>query len=1367
MIRVWRIIALVVLLALSHVSAADHKSEQEVPPDMGAGHPNFQSSWSSTGPQQRQHQQQQQPAKGTGGALRERVAALEALAQEVHKQVLTDQQPHALLPLYDPVAVILAELVAIERRVVNRQVDGLDTTQLSRDAIILFGATQTAKTTLLHLINGIALYKKKRTTANGVLVVLLPDPKEAIGEVGDTGNSTTVFPNMRLLNSSLGFGSPTPVAVDLPGTKEKGFMMPTIIGLIQQGFISRFSKVKLVLCIAYSSVVDGAAGLAFTEEISDLSLAVGGLQSVKDSLAIVVTKCPPSVDPYVLDLARASIGNRMYDRRIADQPKDGEVLRHLLDHNRVQVFSDASLFKEGDQWSSPEGYNQAADIRYVIANNTRYTSLPRLRVSQSGSPVDQVASSFIKVVKQKLVELLGGQLDVALRLDEELLAIGDVGDFSADLKELPDWHGGSMTVAAFVQRFNRLFPVPLANSDEVRHAVDELILLQRIGVSEPVSHDWPAALQLSNKLQPIATTVKQIQDNSVQILTNRIVWDADSRTLTLLGYSVTSKEVALAAQDSFYTGVESIRVFAVELFVVDRDLLLPGVHVVVLAPRWSVPSASAASPRIINLSGRAPPAPPAQAATGRTGHNPSDEGGPGASGTLGENGHNAGNLLAIHRMSNSEWAIVAPLLQFQLDGGAGQQGQQGGQGGPGRDAGRDADIGTWEVVTAFGSVGIKLPHWLPPPDEWTSCYHGYHKRCDSVWRISAPAGGMGGSGGQGRQGGAGGAAGRLRIISISDHLIQDSTGFRASLSRGADGVDGPPGAGGLGGINGRWAEGMWLTDSQEGWNRHPGNPPHLVDMNGCSLDRAQLGCYTVRAKSGDSPGGMVPRSAAAPQTLQPSLFLTAVEYYAAFARYCNPQHSRLLLALVRGFHFNLTSGAQVRAELTLPALHASFQRLELLFRLQQQPPGLLPVYAELRDAIAAFASKDENGRWLHMAILSRTRQLLAQRSTSVVVDIKAFLQATLAEADSLESIELQKLVKDLKIAFNGQLQQRVSHAEVVVDKLSQDLQVAEAAVGAKIDGIIHEYERQVQDSELQVRLLESQVEEVERKMREQTILQIIGAVVSIVSLVLPVPIGPVVAGFVNFGLAMASNSGDLGQALGSLEALVKTAASAKSAPAPNFEIDGVLELAKAAASSIQKVSAGNQDLKQQLASLRNAIKTIREFVAGLRKLLESSFPDSIKGLSEQYADLQAAGRQSTPDLIHRRYEARLFFAQVREQVDAFTRGLTAQRDGLLDLFLRMQDVVDSSDDIYQHVEYLQDQQRLAEHLTAVYSVSIAPVLTPAQQELELLVRRNVIMELYAKAVNAVQLWAFPFGDQASTHPHMMIHRQYDLTFFYS
>lgn len=226
-----------------------------------------------------------------------------------------------------------------------------------------------------------------------------------------------------------------------------------------------------------------------------------------------------------------------------------------------------------------------------------------------------------------------------------------------------------------------------------------------------------------------------------------------------------SDRLGLTTQDK--TGkVYEVAAYAFKLFIMDADLVLPGVNLAIIAPNWSIDSNKA-----IDLSGRSGRGPDPKPATPKTPDKytiPPDHG---ADGKPGYPGESSGNLMIIGLSDND-----TTKLTIKLNGGDGGGGQDAGNGG-------NAQKVEPEWITIDEKTGV-ISKYETYSAWW---FWNKYKRTDK--NLSAQPGGN-----TGRPGG-GGLPGEAGVLYAKGSSLRAQ---REKGQTGSNGKAGDPGKGTIG-----------------------------------------------------------------------------------------------------------------------------------------------------------------------------------------------------------------------------------------------------------------------------------------------------------------------------------------------------------------------------------------------------------------------------------------------------------------------------------------------------------------------------------------------------------------------------------------
>lgn len=840
--------------------------------------------------------------------------------------------------------------------------------------------------------------------------------------------------------------------------------------------------------------------------------------------------------------------------------------------------------------------------------------------------------------------------------------------------------------------------------DRLQQEMDEVAQLLSLDWKIPISVFWAKRIELDVLIQPLQ---REAQSALVVQKDLSVHWDNDSGQLTLSGIDISLSMCKTEVLQ--YPKLQHLRIFALRRVQLDCDLYLPGINLTILAREFDIDGYYT-----IVLSGRAGsdqrhPHPQCQ----RT----CDCGKTGVNGITGAAGFSAGHFFCLCGQKDTD--KLRRFLKVYALGGTGGQGQSGGQGCRGKD-GEDAKL-------TRSDCGKKLVF------------------------IDAVPPRRGGNAGHAGHGGAGGLAGTCCCISVFDgtDVLDPSKVFVNAGIPGSPGSAGKPGAGGRG-----------VREVEQGIFRHGSR---YTQVSSRRSDDAPRG-----AEAKTCVGEVLP----AKPVVRQNLLMQVHDYWLLFGT------TRMFRPELTVFFNQMTSCPRVQKEII-----QSNDCVDVLVRLEQSWKThssrfvVLPAYEALLMQMHIYSQqiKVDNSfspndlyliQYVCAGAFSRVIQLRFDQDQTLVIDLPECLKMLKEQCLSLVTLDHQRLHTTYKTNYHHFLTMLIQSADSTLSNLSTDMKKTGDRINAQINVLVAEIGVSMKTTRKQLQDFKQQREQYKELVRQKSVLSFLTLGVSTAGMMAG-PAGNLVASIINTGLAMTLPPKDTATTIQSLGPLIQNLAATSANilhskdNTPNNDMQfqtllcslaaGAVPLANAAAAAVMNQDEGDMKIDKFDTEIAKTEQILADLIQK-QKEAAGSFSDLTMKLASDACQLQGESKNlSLLQLPMHRLHVRSYFREVRLQISTFSATLRSGST-LLDLFGRIQDALDTSNDIYEQMERYREQQAFAQHMAQLTDSCTGENLWPLGcsdqfkeqvRKLQRVVHENIIMSVYTRALAAVKMHMFP------------------------
>ncbi|GBO21330.1 hypothetical protein AVEN_267892-1 [Araneus ventricosus] len=662
-------------------------------------------------------------------------------------------------------------------------------------------------------------------------------------------------------------------------------------------------------------------------------------------------------------------------------------------------------------------------------------------------------------------------------------------------------------------------------------------------------------------------------------------------------------------KDDFPDGkYKLLKMFALNNVFIDTDLSFAGkgISVAVIAPKWEVLES-----RNIELHGV--DGAPKEEPKAKNGVHPGNDGFIGVPGNPGGSGESFFGIGSAFTNGAN--------LKITANGGKGGVGQEGGDG-----------------ATGLHGQNAPKPSTDDPP-----CENGYFRdfKCETLkerteegfgrinwittFRVIGLPGRRGGNGGNGGKGGKGSYSGKIEILELNQ-----SSEITKLTSNGTEGEVGKAGAGGQGGKRGDDVEGDWshiliyyphcevgCTTKRWDWA--------AIRVNN---DRALTGSNGASGENADGIKDPVPANGI-------SGLPNLINEYKMYLR--ENINNRFTKFSLLQFLEELNSSNDVRNLYDILALIDEFQGLEEQFHKLSKQIDFSLFYNSLLDRICEFAKNLKEGpnssenkkvlNYLYTATLGRIRNLRDSSETSLIIDIRKYLNLIKENIKTLKDLETQnnkvEVINKYKENYKKGIDKKIEEAMFFIkNQVSPEIENINAKIDDQVNTLIAETIALQEEAETEIEKLAEQKKKLGKTLALKGLFgcfQIIGGIVKLLG-----PIG-IISG------AVIDAASAVGNAL-------------------------ALDDRKKALNLPSDVASAIKDIVDQIKSMRN------KKVAYLQKLLDD-LSEEIKKNPEKLSDMEGK-INDIKDKLKKVSENKLDYKQFKTLEDDLNKELKRKGDDL-------------------------------------------------------------------------------------------------------
>ncbi|MBY0291783.1 MAG: hypothetical protein K2W92_00625, partial [Alphaproteobacteria bacterium] len=173
--------------------------------------------------------------------------------------------------------------------------------------------------------------------------------------------------------------------------------------------------------------------------------------------------------------------------------------------------------------------------------------------------------------------------------------------------------------------------------------------------------------------------------------------------------------------------------------------------------------------------------------------------------------------------------------------------------------------------------------------------------------------------------------------------------------------------------------------------------------------------------------------------------------------------------------------------------------------------------------------------------------------------------------------------------------------------------------------------------------------------------------------------------------------------------------------------------------------------QSQMEELSRAIKKSKEELKKcevLERKVSEEFTPYVEEVKKTVSNFQNNQDKSSVALDVQKWNIRKYLMNVQDVIQDFTEGFNVEKDFRRSLE-KMKGALETVLQLYERIQNFQDQMTLASYVANLQTpyFSDMPKEEPLHSELlnlKKMTNNYIILERYAKAINAVQQWAFPF-----------------------
>lgn len=1220
----------------------------------------------------------------------------------------------------------LPELDLVENimQIVRPGLEDLAEQKIKENAVLLVGKTGVGKSMLGNLLCDIPLTTKLNELE---YVLQAKDPIFAVSDsntVSCTGCPVVHSPNSKgyTFIDTAGYDDTRLASQDIANAFFRKESLRDVSNM-KSVFVARLSQIKDRDPSFVDTIHDHLQFLGIknaTKEAKDIELTDSEythLERIADSMVLVITGTPAQDNSKV----RAYIKEKLSNYLKSDCPLSSAakvVLRKIVDDERWDVFSAPT-----DSGALPKATDEKMRILKLIERSAQYVQKSQVdlqvRVNRKYEGLVQTAlmTHFQEIKKEMSSRLL------SLVTEHLTKFYNAVSGEKALIKFQKKYHD---TITSEEPRTLTELLTKLAFRTEM---LDSSLMI------EAKEYDQSLAL-LAGLLPPNDSSIfsckcdwlKEFEireallewDKRLIDMTKAATVSQSDKILRLQGYFPRTSQ--LIKELANHKGFTEVEIHGLHSVIIDEDLthkVFSGCNVTIIAPRWDI-----RNNRLINLSGQNSTAtfPQATSAT--------ETGDSGDHGRPGENSESAGHFFGFGISFNG-----IEQLTIKANGGKGGPGQMGGAGRDGRDGAparskldfikdRD-DLHKRHIVEATGWDFVGEPF-----------HHGGGKY-DTQLRNYGKDGQAGGNGGKGGAGGNGGQPGTIDLFSLSHASIN----IKHEENAGAAGDDGEAGPKGIGGRKGPDWEGIWHTRSGYcNWNGHAGCQPHHTD-------------FGPRAASGVKPTDKN-RHGMQPTAAQPAIDLVKKLY--KYREYAIEMSHPLNIEAIEQFRAQYDKQAKITNKATVDTFFYECEEMEALYTRIDDKTKCLPLYRWMSERLAVLQVPNIQSadaallQTLYTYTLSRIHEINAQADSRLIIDIKGYLKIVEKNIKQLHELDHASKVNFYEEQYVGELGDKIKQADFFLKTLSDDINASAKDFDAQIKKLVAEVESlKAKNSEKSKEYLEKR-EKLKEAIRKRKLFGALTIIAQCIGCCFP-PTGPIVAGVVSVGLT-ALNNPQAAVMAGAQTLSTYSAGITAALQNPEFKMSEAHTAALARIRDITLTSAalsvvdapGNSE-EAQIEAMEKALKDIQaqqklldEYKSKVQTDFSKSLHEVVDGASKMQQALKGISKIA---LDFSRLSVRREFENIKRQVKEVVQSFEGS-DGFLTIVQQLQEAIETTANIYDHIQEYEERQRMARYLARLAAPTAGdPRVTAYRQK----VQRNVILAQYGRAFAAVRQWAFPFA----------------------